>query len=86
MEHGLEAMLLILFDLVLAMGLQSHEDVDFAPSGLRAKLVADRCEHRHVSPPFPANKSMRVVGPSFPVPRNKGPQRSPRYRTTEFWR
>jgi hypothetical protein len=71
MEHGLKAMLLILFDLVYAVRPQSNEGVDFAPCRLRVKFVADRCEHRHVSPPFPPNKLMRVVGYGSRFWRNK---------------
>jgi hypothetical protein len=43
------------------MGAPSGEEINISPCRLCAKLLADRCEHRH-APPFPANESMRVAG------------------------
>jgi hypothetical protein len=63
-DHRVEAMLLVLFDLGQAMGAPSGEEINLSPCWLRVELVADRCEHRHFrlrSPPTNQCASLAIV-------------------------
>ena len=83
MEHGLEAMLLVLFDLVQAMGPQSDDGIDFRHVGCARSLsliVANIGIFASV--PRQQDNALSSAHRSR-FRRNKAPQRSPRYRTTD---